>query len=71
MRTRMLECSLGLVAGMLAAPPAFGQGAAAAPQDPQAEPVTPMYLRDRGEGVATSMFGTYIRRGEWIVYPFV
>jgi len=30
----------------------------------------PAYLDDRGEGVATSMFGTYVRRGEWIVYPF-
>ncbi len=30
----------------------------------------PAYLKDRGEGVSTSMFGTYIRRGEVIVYPF-
>lgn len=30
----------------------------------------PSYLKDRGTGVATSMFGTYIRRGELIVYPF-
>jgi len=30
----------------------------------------PLYLQDRGAGVATSMFGTYVRRGEWIVYPF-
>jgi hypothetical protein len=28
-------------------------------------------LRDRGPGIATSMFGTYIGRGELIVYPFV
>jgi hypothetical protein len=27
-------------------------------------------LRDRGEGLPTSMFGTYVRRGEWLVYPF-
>ena len=26
--------------------------------------------RDRGEGVPTSMFGTYIRAGELLVYPF-
>ena len=26
--------------------------------------------RDRGDGVPLSMFGTYIRRGELIVYPF-
>jgi hypothetical protein len=30
----------------------------------------PDYLKDRGEGIATSMFGTYIRKGEVIVYPF-
>ncbi len=30
----------------------------------------PRHLRDRGTGVATSMFGTYIRRGELMVYPF-
>ena len=30
----------------------------------------PVYLKDRGTGVATSMFGTYVRRGELIVYPF-
>ncbi len=30
----------------------------------------PDYLRDRGEGTATSMFGTYISEGELLVYPF-
>lgn len=30
----------------------------------------PIYLQDRGTGVATSMFGTYIRPGELIIYPF-
>ena len=30
----------------------------------------PRYLRDRGPGVATSMFGTYVRKGELLVYPF-
>jgi len=30
----------------------------------------PAYLSDRGEGVTTSMFGTYIRKGELLVYPF-
>jgi len=30
----------------------------------------PSYLRDRGEGVPTSMFGTYVRQGELLVYPF-
>lgn len=30
----------------------------------------PVYLRDRGTGLPTSMFGTYIRKGELLVYPF-
>jgi hypothetical protein len=30
----------------------------------------PSHLRDRGTGVATSMFGTYVRKGELLVYPF-
>ena len=34
------------------------------------DPANPIYLRDRGTGVATSMFGTYIRKSELIVYPF-
>src|SRR5205085_6108307 len=28
------------------------------------------YLADRGSGIATSMFGTYVRAGETLVYPF-
>ena len=27
--------------------------------------------RDRGPGIPTSMFGTYIERGEWLFYPFL
>ena len=27
--------------------------------------------RDRGPGIPTSMFGTYIERGEWLLYPFI
>lgn len=30
----------------------------------------PRYLRDRGPGVATSMFGTYVNKGELLFYPF-
>jgi hypothetical protein len=30
----------------------------------------PVYLQDRGAGLPTSMFGTYIRQGELLVYPF-
>jgi hypothetical protein len=38
------------------------------PDDPNAP--LPSYLRDRGTGVPTSMFGTYVRKGELLVYPF-
>lgn len=30
----------------------------------------PYFLKDRGTGIPTSMFGTYINKGEFIVYPF-
>ncbi len=30
----------------------------------------PYFLKDRGEGVSSSMFGTYIEKGEFIIYPF-
>lgn len=50
----------------------FGAGSRAKAQEEPAEPEPPLpsYLEDRGTGVATSMFGTYIRRGELIIYPF-
>lgn len=35
-----------------------------------AENELPYYLHDRGTGVSTSMFGTYINEGEFIFYPF-
>ena len=30
----------------------------------------PYYLADRGEGIPTSLFGTYIKKGELLVYTF-
>lgn len=30
----------------------------------------PFFLKDRGTGISTSMFGTYINKGEMIIYPF-
>ncbi len=30
----------------------------------------PVYLRDRGASMPTSMFGTYIQKGEFLLYPF-
>jgi len=43
--------------------------AAAALASARAEEL-PYYLEDRGPGMSTSLFGTYIRKGEWLVYPF-
>jgi len=34
------------------------------------EPALPPYLTDRGEGIPTSLFGTYVGKGDFIVYPF-
>jgi hypothetical protein len=30
----------------------------------------PAYLSDRGEGVTTSLFGTYVKKGDLLIYPF-
>ena len=30
----------------------------------------PYYLKDRGHGIPSSMFGTYINKGELIIYPY-
>jgi hypothetical protein len=30
----------------------------------------PFYLKDRGPGIPTSMFGTYVEKGQLILYPF-
>ncbi len=54
---RLVACTL-LLLGM------------ASPTVGVAQEELPDYLRDRGEGVATSMFGTYINKGELLVYPF-
>ena len=35
-----------------------------------AQPLVPTYLADRGTGIATSMFGEYVRAGELVFYPF-
>jgi hypothetical protein len=52
---------------------AFGLivGTASSPRMAHAqESDLPPYLRDRGTGIPTSQFGTYIRKGELLVYPF-
>jgi hypothetical protein len=45
--------------------------AAGAERAPAADPAgLPPYLYDRGDGIPTSLFGTYIREKEFLVYPF-
>jgi len=63
---------LAVVLGAVAAvPAASAEEASQVPPTPtRPDSTLPTYLKDRGTGVATSMFGTYIRRGELIVYPF-
>jgi hypothetical protein len=39
-------------------------------QPAQAEEAPPVYLRDRGPGIPTSLFGSYIQKGEFLFYPF-
>ncbi len=36
----------------------------------EASASNPSYLADRGPGIQTSLFGTYVEPGEWLVYPF-
>lgn len=58
------NCRIGIVL--------FALAAVAAPLGMTADgEELPGYLRDRGTGIATSMFGTYVRPGELLVYPFV
>jgi hypothetical protein len=60
---------LGTIVLSLLGAGAAGPIAASATDDPAREPL-PYYLKDRGPGVALSMFGTYASRGELIVYPY-
>jgi hypothetical protein len=54
----------------LAALLTWSLGEARASSQTTSQTALPTYLKDRGTGVATSMFGTYIRKGEFIIYPF-
>ena len=49
---------------------ALGCGLLTAPASSFAEEL-PSYLADRGRGVPTSLFGTYIEEGEFVLYPMV
>jgi hypothetical protein len=60
MRSLRLAISIGVLWNLAAAPAVRAAGA----ED------LPVYLQDRGTGVATSLFGTYVAKGELLVYPF-
>jgi len=68
----MIRATLGLVGTtVLAAAAAFSAEPTSQIATPSGPPAPlPPYLSDRGTGIPTSMFGTYIRRGELVVYPF-
>src|SRR5262245_39920756 len=70
-----LRMTLCLASGLVAAATTREVAGAETPQAPSPSPVAspaplPPYLEDRGTGLALSQFGTYIRPGELIVYPF-
>jgi hypothetical protein len=48
---------------------AFASATIWLPVPVESQPLQP-YLADRGTGIATSMFGEYVRKGELLVYPF-
>jgi len=66
LKASVLVLASALAAGV-AGPLVAGE---AAVQDTSAAASLPTYLKDRGTGLPTTLFGTYIRGGEWIVYPF-
>jgi len=65
----MLNPYLLVVSLLVPGPTAGGEGAGPVAAQAAEEPL-PDYLKDRGTGVALSMFGSYIRRGELVIYPY-
>lgn len=67
----IVAASLLVTFGVLVAAPRAAAQPAPAAQPATATAPTPIDHRaDRGPGLPTSMFGTYIRGGELLVYPF-
>ena len=48
----------------------FLMGELVAGQDAPASQESYDFLRDRGPGIPTSLFGTYVQKGELLIYPF-
>jgi len=61
-----------LKARLLALFVAAGLPLSAVPQEAMQQGTSTQFdpLRDRGAGIPTSLFGTYIESGQWMVYPF-
>jgi outer membrane putative beta-barrel porin/alpha-amylase len=57
---------LGIVVSLLTAALTGGQAPVCAAETA----VLPFYLADRGDGIHTSLFGTYVREHELLFYPF-
>lgn len=69
---RPVGAALGLVVlgHLVPAVPRVAHAQTPSAQAAAPAPAEPPYLRDRGTGQPTSMFGTYIRKGELLVYLF-
>jgi len=61
--SRLFSAFLGAAVLSSAAAPALAQA-------PPAQDELPAYLADRGPGIAMSQFGTYVKPGERLIYPF-
>jgi hypothetical protein len=58
------------IPGMVAAALLVGSAEAQVPRPHLDTEDLPAFLRDRGEGIPTSMFGTYVQKGQLLAYPF-
>src|SRR5262245_25459369 len=64
------EVVIGLVLALTVQVKALTVSAQTGPPSPPSPTPEPYYLKDRGTGVATSQFGTYVSAHELIIYPF-
>lgn len=69
MRTLSVKILISRVTLILAFVLAIGVAGLPNPVEVQ-DNALPKYLRDRGTGIPTSMFGTYINRGQLLLNPF-
>ena len=73
MTSRVTLSMTAVLAALVSGTPSEAQTPGERPGDASqlsADTTRPVYLDDRGSGVSTSMFGTYVRKGELLLYPF-